>query len=114
MTNSDEHSPCGFIVIYRWQVEEAHQEAFRTSWREVTLEGRTLGAFGSCLTRDANGDFLALALWPNEQARSDAFAQMTRRTAWTGAKRMEELKLYIEDDLWAISPFTALGAPKAE
>jgi hypothetical protein len=65
------------------------------------------------LTRDSNGDFLAIALWPSEQARSDAFAQMTPRSDWRGAKRVEEIKLHVDDDLWACSPFVGLGPVNA-
>jgi len=95
----------GFIVIYRWQVQSSHQEEFRASWREVTMEGRALGSLGSCLTRDSNGDFLAIALWPSEQARADAFSQMKPRSDGAGAQRIDEIKLEIDNDLWTRSPF---------
>lgn len=100
----------GFIVLYRWQVEEAHQAAFRAGWRDITEEARALGSLGSCLTRDRNGDFLALALWPSEQARSDAFARMAPRAPWTGATRIEEVILDVEDDLWVGSAFAGLNS----
>ncbi|VWX51077.1 hypothetical protein NOVOSPHI9U_370075 [Novosphingobium sp. 9U] len=73
------------------------------------MEGRDLGSLGSCLTRDDAGDFVAIALWPSEEARAAAFAQMTSRTDWTGAKRVDEIKLYAEDDLWVASPFAHLA-----
>ena len=105
MAESDHHPSSGFIVIYRWQVEPAYQDNFRATWREITIEGRALGALGSCLTRDENGDFLAIALWPSEQARSEAFARMAPRSDWIGARRIAEIRLQVEDDLWVGSPF---------
>jgi hypothetical protein len=102
---ADIRSPMGFIVIYRWRVESAHEQSFKERWRDVTMEGRELGALGSCLAREENGDFVAIALWPTRQARADAFVRMNAGPAWLGAKRFDEIKLDVEDNLWVNSPF---------
>jgi hypothetical protein len=94
-----------FIVVYRWRVEGAQDDAFRQQWRDVTLEARELGALGSCLTKDGNGDYLAIAAWRSEKARSDAFAEMTPRPALPAVKLVCETKLEVLDDLWITSPF---------
>ena len=110
MATKSESSLRPFIVIYRWQVEHAYESGFRAAWREVTSEGCAFGSLGSCLTRDANGEFVAIALWRDEAARAAAFARMTPGSTWDGAKRIAETKLYVEDDLWVASPFAAIAA----
>ncbi len=110
MTAKSARSLRPFIVIYRWQVEPAFEDAFRASWREVTCEGRAQGSLGSCLTREESGDFVAIALWRDEAARAAAFVRMTSERTWIGANRLSETKLYVEDDLWVSSPFAAIAA----
>ena len=95
----------GFAVIYRWTVAEAHQEAFRARWRRATLRLRELGSLGSCLTRDVGGDFVAIALWPSEEARAAAFAGAEFDEPWPPLECFEETGLRVEDDLWSGSPF---------
>jgi heme-degrading monooxygenase HmoA len=97
--------PRGFIAIYRWKVQAEHEQSFRERWHQTTLRGQTLGAFGSCLTRDASGEFVAIALWPDEATRTAAFASMGPQQPWLGAERLQEVKLAVEDDLWTNSPF---------
>ena len=97
----------GFVAIYRWKVEPEHENAFRDRWHQTTLAGRRLGAFGSCLTRDEAGDFVAIALWPSEEARAAAFTAMGPQEPWLGAQRVNETKLLVEDDLWINSPFSS-------
>lgn len=97
----------GFVVIYRWTVAEAHQEAFRARWRRATLRLRELGSLGSCLTRESGGDFVAIALWSSEGARAAAFAGAGLDEPWPPTERFEEMRLNIEDDLWSSSPFLA-------
>jgi hypothetical protein len=108
MATKSESTTRPLIVIYRRQVEQACEDAFRALWREVTNEGCALGSLGSCLTRDESGDFTAIALWPDEATRAAAFARMTSGSTWVGAKRIGETKLYVEDDLWVPSPFAAI------
>lgn len=95
----------GFIVIYKWIVEPEHEQAFRERWHATTLRGRELGAYGSCLSRDVSGHFVAIACWPSEQARAAAFEAMGPGDPWIGARRIEETKLQVEDNLWVKSPF---------
>lgn len=104
-TESAPASPAGFIAIYRWKVEQEHEQSFRERWHQTTLKGRELGAFGSCLTRDAAGNFIAIALWPDEATRTAAFVAMGQQKPWLGAERIDEVKLAVEDDLWINSPF---------
>ena len=96
----------GFAVIYRWSVEAEHEDAFRARWHAGTLALRDEhGGFGSCLTRDENGDFVAIALWPSEAARAAAFAARCSGAPWPDVLEFEEIRLVVEDDLWRSSPF---------
>lgn len=98
----------GFIAVYRWRVAAEHESAFRKLWREVTMLGRENGAYGSCLTRDANGELVAIALWPSEEARAAAFKAIGETAPWPPAERLAETKLDVVDDLWTVSPFHAI------
>ena len=55
-------------------------------------------ALGSCLTRNADGDFVAFARWPSEAARTAAFAAAAPTEPWPGILSFEETKLSVEED----------------
>jgi len=94
----------GIAILYRWQVEPAHEESFRILWREATLGLREGGiAQGSCLTRDENGDFVGIALWPSLAARDEAFAALPPSASWPGVTRIGETRLSVIENLWAAS-----------
>ena len=95
----------GFIAIYRWTVDAEHDEEFRRRWHDLTLRGRDFGALGSCLAKDAKGQYVAIALWPSEETRADAFRNIDVGAPWRGATRLSDERLYVEDDLWINSPF---------
>ena len=97
----------GFIALYRWKVEPDHLEEFRTRWRALTQKLQLYGALGSCLTKDDSGQFIAIALWPDEQTRAVAFEKIAAEPPWQGAHRISENKLHVEEDHWVNSPFTA-------
>lgn len=88
-----------FAVIYRWSVDPEHEDYFRERWKRGTERLKTLGSLGSCLTRAANGDFLAFARWPSEAAREQAFAMLAPFEPWPGIISFEETKLSVEEDL---------------
>jgi len=95
-----------FAVIYRWVVEPEHEDYFRERWHAGTLRLREEhGGLGSLLTRDSEGAFVAIALWPSEEARETAFANRGPVDPWPGIVSFEETKLQVEDDLWKVSPF---------
>lgn len=96
-----------FAVIYRWTVAQEHEDAFRERWNSGTLRLREMGGLGSCLTRNEAGEFVAIALWHDEAARERAFAALPPREPQPGILSFKEEKLWVEDDLWAVSPFSA-------
>lgn len=88
-----------FAVLYRWTVDPAHENYFRKRWHEGTKALREQhGSLGSCLTRAENGDFIAFARWPSEQARRDAFEARGPGPAWPGILHFEEMLLTVLDD----------------
>ena len=88
-----------FAVLYRWSVEPEKEDYFLKRWHEGTKKLRhEYGSLGSCLTRAENGDFLAFARWPSEQARADAFAARGSTEPWPGIVSFEETKLRVVDD----------------
>jgi len=93
-------SPKPYAVLYRWTVDPACEEEFRRRWREATIELRDgFGALGSCLSRDAEGAFVAFARWPGEEHRDRAFAERGPVEPWSGILTFEMTKLWVEDDL---------------
>ena len=88
-----------FAVIYRWSVDPAYEAYFRERWKRGTQRLKQLGALGSCLTRADNGDFIAFARWPSEEAREQAFAAIAPFEPWPGILEFEETKLRVEEDL---------------
>ena len=91
-------------ILYRWRVEPGHEESFKSSWREATLRLRAGGiAQGSSLTRDENGDFVGIALWPSLAARDEAFAAMPAGQSWPGVTKLSETRLSVIENLWAAS-----------
>lgn len=88
-----------FAVIYCWSVDAEHEDYFRKRWKRGTERLKTLGSLGSCLTRAANGDFIAFARWPSEEAREQAFEALAPVEPWPGILRFEETKLWVENDL---------------
>ncbi len=94
----------GVAILYRWRVEPEHEDGFRTLWRDATLRLRAGGiAQGSCLTRDENGEFVGIALWPSLEARDAAFAASPSGDPWPGVTRMSETRLSVVENLWAAS-----------
>lgn len=101
----------GIAILYRWRVEPEHEESFRASWREATLRLRGDGiARGSCLTRDENDEFVAIALWPSLAAREQAFTAAPPLDPWPGVTRISETRLTIVENLWGAA---ALGDDQA-
>ncbi len=89
-----------FAMLYRWKIDPAHEDEFREGWRAATIELRDhFGALGSCLSRDAEGNFVAFARWPTEEHRERAFAERTPADPAPGVLEFEQTKLWVEDDL---------------
>jgi hypothetical protein len=94
-----------FIAVYRWRVAAEHEQRFHECWRLRTLQLRDRGALGSCLTREAGGEFVAIALWPSEAARAEAFREVTSELDWPPVEGGPSLSLTVVDDLWVRSAF---------
>ncbi|MDQ0463410.1 heme-degrading monooxygenase HmoA [Caulobacter ginsengisoli] len=97
----------GFIATYHWRVSPEAEPAFRERWTSITKAALQFGAFGSTLTRTENGEFVAIALWPDQQTRTEAFARIEASPPLAGVEFLEELRLEVLEDLWTVSPFRA-------
>ena len=92
------HKP--FAVLYRWEIEPAHEREFIDRWKAATTQLRQeFGALGSCLTRNAEGAFVAFARWPSEEHRDRAFADRRAAPPSPGIVTFEQTKLWVEEDL---------------
>ena len=92
-------------VIYRWRIAAAAETAFRERWGKTTLDLRKLGGLGSMLSRNAAGEWVALALWPSREARAAAFEGRPSPSPLPGVDFLEEEVLDVVDDLWLASAF---------
>ncbi len=101
----------GLIVVYRWSVEPHAVGSFEAQWRALTDRLRPLGGLGSCLTRTAAGEFVALAAWPDRETRIAAFAALEAQPAIPGVERRSAEELEVAADLWCSSPFGQTRAP---
>lgn len=89
-----------FAMLYRWTVEPDHEAYFIERWRNGTARLRDeYGALGSCLTRTGEGEFVAFARWPSEEARTAAFAARGPLEPWPGIVSFSETKLSVIADL---------------
>lgn len=65
----------GFVVLYRWRLNEGAGEAFTDAWSRVSaglLSDR--GSLGSRLHRGSDGIWYSYAQWPSAEARDRAFS----------------------------------------
>ena len=60
-------------TFFEWRVQPAREEQFREAWAEVTRGLHARGSRGSTLFRKSDGNFCALARWPDRETRDAAF-----------------------------------------
>ena len=94
-------------VIYRWRIAADAEAAFRDRWSKATLDLRALGGLGSMLSRNAAGEWVAIALWRNPEARRQAFDGRPSPPPIAGVEFLGEEVLHVADDLWLASAFQA-------
>ncbi|AGH50465.1 MULTISPECIES: antibiotic biosynthesis monooxygenase family protein [Sphingomonas] len=57
-----------FVAVYWWRVHPGKEDQFRAAWRRGTeLITRIYGSLGSRLHRAADGRFVGIAEWPDEE-----------------------------------------------
>lgn len=58
-----------FVVVYWWRAHPGKEEQFRRSWaRGTELITARYGSLGSRLHQEADGRFVAIAEWPDEES----------------------------------------------
>ncbi|XXF75409.1 hypothetical protein P2318_20320 [Myxococcaceae bacterium GXIMD 01537] len=102
-----------FVAVYRWRLKPGMEEQFREGWRRTTvLAGERCGSGGSTLFRAADGTWVAIARWPEREARTRCFekgsldpeASELMRAAV--AEAFPTLEMESTDDLWASFPLS--------
>ncbi len=103
-----------FAVLYRWRVRPGQEENFRDAWHAATEAiYRHKGSLGSRLMQAQDGDFFALAQWPNRDlwlARnnpSQADPTASRRMQDAIEHAYEPVELQVTDDLLRGVPYRA-------
>lgn len=67
-----------FVVLYRWRIHEGHEQEFVDAWsRNSDIYLKEFGSLGSRLHKGSDGVWYSYAQWPSEQARQEAFANIT-------------------------------------
>lgn len=65
------------VVIYNFQVKPNAEAAFKEAWSAFTeLLYKHAGSLGSSLHRDAEGQFIAYAQWPDKESRDTADSKL--------------------------------------
>ena len=96
-----------FLVIYRWRLRPGFEEQFARAWATITdLAINHCGSGGSCLSRDADGTWAAVARWESSEARARCFernlvsAELKQRMEQAIAEALPPLELTVIDDRW--------------
>ncbi len=96
------HDECaGLIVLYRWKIAEADLPRFRECWAGATDELRDFGAMGSLLAKDSDGDYWAIARWPDRVTRDKAEETYIDSADWPPALRMQTVLLNPIENRWS-------------
>jgi quinol monooxygenase YgiN len=67
-----------FVVLYRWRIHDGHEEEFVKAWsRNSDIYLKEFGSLGSRLHQGSDGLWYSYAQWPSEQARKEAFSNVT-------------------------------------
>lgn len=98
-----------FVAVYRWKVKPGMEEQFREGWRRITLLARErCGAWGSALFRAQDGTWVAIARWPDRDARTRCFEHGTldpeasRMVREAVLESFDAMELESSDDLWVL------------
>jgi heme-degrading monooxygenase HmoA len=96
-----------FVAIYRWRIAPEKEQQFREAWHAMT-EGIYVhrGSHGSRLHRDANGCYVAIALWPSREAWEAAAPNIPNADELRARMRESIVETFptetlnVIDDLW--------------
>ena len=96
-----------FVTVYRWRLKPGQEEQFRVGWRRITeLARERCGSLGSALFRAQDGSWVAIARWPEREARTRCFErgsldpEASLRMREAILEKFEDLELESSDDLW--------------
>lgn len=61
-------------TLFRWRVVAGKEQKFEAAWASATVALKAHGSAGSALFVDDQGNYCALARWPDRATRDRAFA----------------------------------------
>ncbi|WP_224360287.1 hypothetical protein [Hyalangium versicolor] len=100
-----------FVAVYRWKLKPGMEEQFRQGWSRTTMLAREqCGSLGSALFRAQDGSWVAIARWPERDARTRCFErgpldpEAARSMDEAVLERFATLELESVEDLWVLAP----------
>ncbi len=83
-----------FVIVYRWRLKPGYEAQFERDWRDITLLAREkYGSGGSSLFKAHDDSYVAIARWPDREARQRF---LDRKRIDTGTR--ERMNAAIEQD----------------
>ncbi|OYX63946.1 MAG: hypothetical protein B7Y88_12050 [Sphingomonadales bacterium 32-64-17] len=98
----------GAVFIYRWRVVAEHEAAFLDRWRRATRDLGTRGGLGSLIGKNAAGELVAIALWPDVESREAAFATTDDAEPWPPSERIATEQIDPLSDMWNLEAWKDL------
>lgn len=96
-----------FVAVYRMRLNPGHEDQYGRDWHDATQVAiDRYGSGGSALFKADDGTWVAIARWPDREARQRFFERpdidpvvRTRQTEAI-AERLPTLELDCVDNLW--------------
>ena len=98
----------GAVFIYRWRVAAEHEAAFLERWRKATQDLGGRGGLGSLIGKNAEGELVAIALWPDAESRDAAFAGGGDAEPWPPSERLPTMQIDPLSDMWNLEAWKEL------
>lgn len=94
-----------FATFFKWKVKSGFEDQFTALWSEGTKAYWLEGSLGSALFVGKDGDYRALARWPDKETRDRAFAKNIQPDVFSPFREcIEETLIWDEielvEDLW--------------
>ena len=99
----------GAVFLYRWRVADEHEAAFLERWRKATAHLGERGGLGSLIGKNAEGELVAIALWPDAESRNSAFAMGDDIEPWPPSERLAAMQIDPLSDMWNLAAWKELN-----
>ena len=99
----------GAVFIYRWRVAAEHEAAFLDRWRKATRDLGRRGGLGSLIGKNAAGELVAIALWPDAASRDAALTTDGDAEPWPPSERLATEQIDPVSDMWNLEQWRELN-----